>query len=587
MQTNDLLRVSTARRRAWTLAAALAAGTAPAAAQVAMTDVTDGAGLGGTHFASATDHSLGINWIDFDDDGWPDLFLVGGNPMRDLRLFHNQGDGTFVDAGELLPPNFGVETSGSVFADFDRDGDLDVYVYTDNGTWDPEPANNPDGGPANLLLVNQWVENGRQVLAGQPLFVESAAAAGIDDLAAPPFAGGPAYRTKSAGWVDYDRDGCVDLYVGHWVMNEGGSAANKDRLYHSNCDGTFEDVTAAAGIDDGSDPTTFRAALAFLGAHLDGDLWPDLYVVNAGGGIEEQPYIDDLIYRNDGPAEGAVTFTEVSGQQPGIGDDAQAGMGIDAADVDRDGDWDLYISDLRSTMNDARPKGNVLYLGNGDGTFADNSAVESGVQGHNSWGVNFFDVDQDGWEDLYVATMNGTTPELAELLYINQGTDVDGLVTFVNVAVDIKMHTGNSRGSAVADYDRDGDLDLAVVDQGGPMVLFRNDTIGAGNWLQVKLRGTDSSRDGIGAVVEATVGGLVLMRQVEGGSSAHSQDDLVVHFGLGGASVVDQVRVRWPSGREDVLTAVAVDQRITVTEGQIFYDGFESGDFFGWSGVSP
>ncbi len=562
--------------------------TAATHAQVRMTDVTDDAGVGGTFFISSTDHSLGINWLDFDNDGWPDLFLVGGNPNRDCRLFHNQGDGTFADAGYLLPEIPLIETSGSVFADYDRDGDVDIYVYTDHQTWDPVPEMNPDGGPANLLLENQWVENGGQILPEQPLFLDVAVAAGVDDLADPPFGEDPAYRSKTAGWVDFDRDGCVDLFVGHWVMNEGGSPANRDRLYRNLCDAesggfTFEDVTAAAGIDDGSDPDKFRAALAFGAFHLDDDLWPDFYVVNAGGGIETRPFIDDLIFRNNGPGENGVTFTEITAQQPGIGDDAQAGMGVDVADVDLDGDWDVYVSDLLSTTNDSLPKGNVLYRGNGDGTFADNSALECGVRGHNSWGVNFFDVDQDGREDLYVSTMNGAVDEYKELLYVNQGVDGEGLVTFVNVGVDIGMDTGNSRGSAVADYDGDGDLDLAVVDQGGPLRLYRNDTVGLGNWLQIDLYGIKSNRDGIGAIVEATAGSLVRRRQVKGGSSAHSQDSLVVHFGLGGVTVLDELRVRWPSGLEDVLTDVAVNHRIAITEGQIFKDGFESGDVSRWT----
>jgi hypothetical protein len=400
----------------------------------------------------------------------------------------------------------------------------------------------------------------------------------LEDLVDPPFGGLPAYRTKTAGFVDYDRDGCIDLFVGHLVMNSGGSAVNKDRLYRNLCDGTFEDVTAASGVNPGTDPDSYRGALAFIAAHLDSDLWPELYVINAAG-ADPQPYINDLLYRNLGGVEGAAAFAEVTGTMAGIGDDAQAGMGADVADVDHDGDWDLYISDLLNTTRDELPLGNVLYLGNGDGTLADNSAPAAGVVGHNSWGVNFFDVDHDTFEDLFVAT---TSAANTEILYRNDG---DG--TFTNVADSAGIVTGNSRGSAVADYDRDGDLDLAVINQGGPLQLYRNDTVGTGHWLQIVLRGSESSREGIGAVVEATVGGAVLRRQLEGGSSAHSQDSRVVHFGLGDAATVDLLRVLWPSGRVDELTGVAADQRITVNEGQLFADGFESGDLSGWSLVIP
>lgn len=549
-------------------------------AQVQMTDVSAAAGLDGETYGSATDHSLGINWIDFDLDGRPDLFVVGGNPSRPPKLYRNQGDGTFASADDLLPELPQVEMSGSVFADYDNDGDFDLFIYTDHTTWDSAPETNPKDGPANLLLRNLR----RDGAVDGPLFEEVAAAAGLDDLADPPLGDEyPGYRAKTAAFFDYDRDGCVDLFVGHWVMNSGGDPANRDRLFHNRCDGTFEDVTVASGINPGTDPLMDRAALASIGAHLDDDLWPDLYVVNAGGGVESQPYIDDLFYRNQGDG----TFVEVGGQLAGICDDAQAGMGIDVADLDHDGDWDLYISDLRATTNDALPKGNVLYLGDGAGGFADNSAVEAGVRGDNSWGVNFFDLDHDTYEDLYVSTMTGATGEEAELLYRNNG---DG--TFTNLGVTIGMTTGNARGSAVADYDADGDLDLAVVNQQGGLQLFRNDTAGLGAWLQLELHGATGNRDAIGTVVEATIAvaegeDLVLRRQVKGGSSAHSQNSLVVHFGLGSATVVDQIRILWPSGRIDTLEGVAAGQRLRYGEGQFFADGFESGDTSGWSAVTP
>ncbi len=548
----------------------------PVQAQIQFTDVTAAAGVSGDQYRSPTGHSLGVNWIDFDNDGWPDLFAVGGAADRPPHLFHNQGDGTFVRADALLPALPAVEMSGSRFADVDGDGDDDIFIYTDNPDFHTNSDNLPDG-PANILLRNRWIENGGKLLEGEPLFEDVTAACGLEDLAPEPFGELPAYRSKTAGFVDYDRDGCIDLYVGHLVMNSGGSEVNKDRLYRNPCDGKgglplFEDVTAASGVNDGSDPITFRGALAFGAFHLDGDLWPDLYVVNAAGS-DPQPYINDLIYRNDGDG----TFTEVTGRMTGIGDDSQAGMGIDVADVDLDGDWDVYLSDLLDTTRDEEPLGNVFYLNNGDGTFADNSAPASGIEGHNSWGVNFFDVDLDGREDLYVSTISSA---MTELLYVNNGGDP---VTFTNVALAAGLVTGNSRGSAVADYDRDGDLDLAVVDQAGPLWLYRNDSVVSGHWLELKLKGTVSNRDAIGAVVEATAGGVLRMRQIKGGSSAHSQDDLVVHFGLGDATIVDEIRVRWPSGLETTLENVAADQFLTVVEAGIFGDDFEFGDFSGWT----
>ena len=557
----------------WTLAAT-------ASAEVVMTEVSTAAGVDGFTYGSTTDHSLGINWVDVDRDGDPDLFLVGGNPNKGLKLYLNDGDGTFTERPDLLPTLPAYEKSGSVFADYDNDGDFDLYVYTDHGTWDNDPGVNPKDGPPNFLLQNQLIELGG-VPGDQPLFLEVAAAAGVDDLADTPLGPDyPGYRAKTASWLDYDRDGCVDLFVGHWVMNSGGDAANRDRLYRNNCEAegavTFSDVTASSGIDDGLDPTRFRAALASMGAHLDDDLYPDLYVVNAGGGVEVQPYINDLIYRNNGDG----TFTEITGTMTGIGNDSQAGMGVDTADIDLDGDWDLYVSDLRSTTNDEEPKGNVLYLSRGDGTYDDNSAVEAGVQGHNSWGVNFFDVDHDGLEDLYVSTMNGAADPFEEMLFLNQGGNP---ATFINAGVTLGMTTGNARGSAVADYDGDGDLDLAVVNQGGELQLFRNDSTDLGHWFQLQLSGAPRNLDAIGTLVVLTTGGVERRRQVKGGSSAHSQDALTLHFGLGDATTIDRIEIFWPDGRVEELLDVAVDQKMRWGAGQIFADGFESGDVSLWT----
>ncbi|MGH9464107.1 MAG: malectin domain-containing carbohydrate-binding protein, partial [Thermoanaerobaculia bacterium] len=379
---------------------------------------------------------------------------------------------------------------------------------------------------------------------------------GVEDLAEPPYGPLPGHRTKTGGWLDYDRDGCVDLYLGHFVLNSAGHPANRDRLYRNRCDGTFEDVTALSGVNPGTDPMTYRAALAFLGADLDGDLWPDLWAVNTSGD-QPSPLHHDLIYRNNG--DGTFTLLTDIGPYVGIGDDAQAGMGIDAADVDLDGDWDVYLSDLLNTNLDALPLGNPFYRSYGDGTFEDNSAPAAGIVGNDSWPVNFFDVDHDGDEDLYVGTAGGVP---SDYLYINDGTG-----NFVDVAAAMGIFSGNRRGGATADYDRDGDLDLAVINQAGPLQVYRNDTAGAGNWLQLRLFGRQSNGDAIGTLVEAWTDGGRQMRQVKGGSSAHSQDGLPVHFGLAEAPRVDAVEVHWPSGRVDRLLDVGGNGLVNVVEG--------------------
>jgi hypothetical protein len=353
----------------------------------------------------------------------------------------------------------------------------------------------------------------------------------------------------------------VDLFVGHWAVAHPGHANNADRLYLNNGDGTFTNVSDGCGIHTSDGPAeNIRPALAAIAAHLDDDLWPDIWVGNI---MDPPPHQYDFIYNNNGDS----TFSDNTANSPGVGDDAPAAMGFTIGDIELDGDWDGYISDIFS-MGDA-PLGNPLYLGNGDGTFADNSADVAGVQSVSSWGVNFIDVDQDRYPDLFVASMtNGQIDEL----YIN---DQDGTFTLLSAASGINVQA-KARGSAAADYDGDGDLDIVVTYVDNSLTLYRNDTVGAGHWLQVELVGAFSNRDAIGSVVKATVGGDVLMRQVFGGNSAHSQDMLALHFGLDDATTVDQVEILWPSGIVDVLSGVPADQHITVPEctPDINRDGF-------------
>ncbi len=543
------------RLRPATLAAfALLAVAAPAArAQVSFTDVSTDLGLIEDFYRCQNAHGLGVTWIDFNEDGWPDLFLINGKGEKS-HLWQNLGDGTFLKVDELLPALPDIEMMGSIFGDYDNDGDSDLYVFTDNEIRLPT-ADNPGDGPPNILLRNLWVENGGGIIEGQPLFEDVAVAAGVDDLADPPLGTTyTAYRSPIGGWLDYDRDGWLDLYVGPWWTDHPGEHGNEDRLFRNNGDGTFSDVTDAAGIYTiGDDPNNIRPILAFIAAHLDDDLWPDLWVSNV---MDPLPFHQDIIYRNNGDG----TFTDVTANSPGVGDDTEADMGITIGDIDLDGDFDVYISDLLNTTLDAAPLGNPLFLNNGDGTFQDNTADLAGVTSDSSWGVNFFDSDLDGFEDLYVGTINHQNPDE---FFLNNG---DGTFTEMGVAAGVD-DGGNIRGSAVADYDRDGDLDLAAISQGGRLHLFRNDTPrNDRHWLEVRLDARVSNRDAIGALVKATVGTRQLLRQVVGGYGAHSQDELVLHFGVGDATQVDALEVSWPSGAVSILTAVAVDQLVEVTE---------------------
>ena len=520
-----------------------------AAAQVDFTDVAGPAGIAGDHYESRTTHGLGVNWIDYDNDGWPDLFVVNGWNSDGAHLFRNEGNGTFSRQDGLLPALPNVEMMGSVFADYDNDGDSDLYIFTDNHLGPVGPS----AGPPNILLKNLWVENGNKVVPGQALFTDVSVAAKVDDLLASPLSDGPAYRSSTGGWLDYDRDGNVDLYVCHWDRKKHGETTNRDRLYRNLGNGSFEDVTSTSGIIAVDDGTYDRPCLAFIGAHLDFDLWPDMYVGNVDAPL---PYGRDYIYQNNG----GTGFTDRTLDSPGVGDDADAAMGVTVADIDFNGGWDIYISDLQS---DPAPVGNPLYLHTGsDILYHDNSADVAGVQSLNSWGVNFFDVDHDGYEDLFVSTMGSG----GGLLYMNnQG---DGTFT---KAVDA-LGLGAARGSSYADFDRDGDLDMAVVEINGTLQLHRNDTANQGHWLQIQLVSNDtpsglkSNRDAIGTLVKLTANSKTYMRQVIGGDSGHGQNYLDLHFGLGNATIIDQIEVFWPSGATIVLVNQPVDTFMAISE---------------------
>lgn len=523
---------------------------------IKVTEVSALAGIANEHYFGETGHSLGVSWIDYDNDGWDDLFVPNGFGFP-AHLYHNNGDGTFSLADDLLPSaNYGeiLEMSGARFGDYDNDGDNDIFISVDNENFELHDPNLSDG-PTNILLKNKWVENGNQILAGQPLFEDVSAQAGIQDLASPPLGTYLAKRTKTMGLLDYDQDGCLDVFWGQMVLQAAGGIENRNTLYRNNCDGTgtFTNVTDSAGV--APDSTYYRPSLAFQGVHLDSDNHPDMYVCNVH---EESPFHHDVIYQNNGDG----TFTDITGLSPGVGDDSGSCMGVDVADIDLNGTWDLYASDVFATQNDAS-RGNPLYLGNGDGTFQENSAVAAGVDADFSWGVNFVDLDLDGYEDLFVAGKLTS----ATFLYNN---NQDGTFADVTASSGLAgLSIGELRGAATSDYDHDGDMDIVVVRHNGQLFLLRNDTETNRRWLKLNLVGVQSNKNAIGAIVKLTTKrGLTMMRQIKGGVSSHSQSSLDVHFGTKRAGV-EQIEIQWPSGIVDVLTQsdVSLNTRVTIVEG--------------------
>ena len=332
------------------------------------------------------------------------------------------------------------------------------------------------------------------------------------------------------------------------------------------------------GLPSPSDTDKMRMNLALFAGHVDGDLWPDIYVANTHCEPEDLSHLD-VYYRNTGLGR----FIDSTAQSPGIGDDSRNAMGVTVGDIDLDGDWDMYITDTWGELTDSPPVGNPLYVGNGDGTLGDNTAHLTGVQGKTSWPANFIDADQDRYEDLFVGVAGD--PQGNNLMYRN---NTDGTFTDVSAVAGVVGYpfTG-ARGSALLDFDRDGDLDIIVVNDNNVFVsMFRNDSENQGHWLQINLVGTVSNRDAIGALVTLESGSDRLMRQVAGISSAHSQDQHNLHFGLGDATAVDELTVFWPSGLVTRLESIAADQEITIveTEQNIRHYG-ESCD--GGSGYAP
>jgi len=471
--------------------------------------------------------AIGQAWGDYDNDGWVDLYVTGN--LEPNVLYHNNQDGTFSvsehSESVSLPS---VPSGGVVWGDYDNDGWLDLYVINFG---------------ANALFQNQ---------AGSG-FSDVTAAAGVGDIG----------KGTSAAWGDYDNDGWLDLYVTNWSCfpecDPVDFAMQQDRLYRNNGDGSFTDVTATLDY-----PMTLGAgfAPAFLDYDTDGDL--DIYVVND----KLQNEIGNVLWRNDGAGCGHWCWVNVS-SAAGL-DLMINGMGLDASDYDNDGDLDLYVTDMVYNM--------YLMTNDGEGSFQ-NRAHSSGVainfqpdQGV-GWGVVFFDYDNDGWQDLYVATTEylQTFPEL-EVSFMNERPDAlfhnSGQQSFEDVShisgIDEALAT---LGVAYADYDHDGDLDLVTGNWNVGYRLYQNQArpSSENRWLSIGLRGNaDINDDAVGTRVYLTTeDGLSQMQTVKIGSGLGGNNQPELHFGLGSATMAN-LRVVWSNGAECSLTGVPANQRIVM-----------------------
>jgi len=532
----------------------------PAEASITFRDVTQQAGIRFVHNNGAFGKKFlpetlgpGVAFIDYDNDGWPDIFLVNGmdwpghsSKHSTPKLYHNNRDGTFTDvthqAGLDAAEMFGM---GVAVGDFDNDGYDDLFITA--------------YGQSHLFHNN-----------GNGTFSDVTQKAGL--------AGVQEFSTGAA-WADYDKDGRLDLVVANYVQwtpetdlyctLDGKSKSyctpesykgTSVRLWHNRGDGTFEDVTKKAGLGD---PTSKTLGVALL--DYDGDGWPDLLFSN-----DTQP---NKLYRNNGNG----TFTEkavlagVAFSEDGV---ARAGMGVDAADYDRSGHQSLLITNFANQMLS-------LYHNEGSGLFVD-EAPRSEI-GHASlltlgFGCFFFDYDLDGGPDVFVA--NGhIDPDIQRVqanvkyampphLFRNTGK---GKFEEVTKSMGAAFSTPRvARGAAYADVYNDGRLDILMATNAGPTVLFRNEAAGdaTNHSVRVKLVGTKSDRDGIGATVRLTSGGETQTQMMRSGSSYLSASELVLTFGLGKRDKAESIEIAWPSGQTERLTNVAAGQTIVVTEGK-------------------
>jgi enediyne biosynthesis protein E4 len=482
-------------------------------------DVTAQAGLDiPTQATSCGEFAAGAAWGDVDGDGDPDLFVPGRLGVS--QLWMNDGTGHFVDeavARGATDP--GGKGPGAAFADIDNDGDEDLYVVNDG---------------ANVLYLND----------GTGHFTDVTALARVGDDGVGP----------GASWGDYDDDGFVDLYVTNHAPCGYGTQYGADRLYHNEGAGTFTDQTALLGVD-ATRGAGFQAT--WFDVDQDGDL--DLYLANDRYGVESDR---NHLWRNDGPGEGGTwTFTDVS-MQSGTNYWINS-MGVGVSDIDGDLDLDFALSNIGNT---------ILARNNGDGTFTD-VAAKAGVarptqradEPSVTWGLQFVDLNLDGWEDLVVpaGALDDVEPQPNEV-FANAGYG-----RFLDLSAPSRADDpGSSRGMAIADYDGDGLPDLFVVDYAGHSRLLRNVTpVGGAHWLGVRLVGSASNRDGCGAMVLAQVGPRQLLRELFCGSiGVASGNQPVVFLGLAGTSTMASLTITWPSGTVQTATNVSADQLVTLVE---------------------
>lgn len=526
---------------------------------IQFSNVAQAAGIHFTHYKgnqgiaiNLEEFGPGVCVADFDGDGWQDIYFVNGRDPygRGIKvqnaLYHNNGDGTFTDVTDKAGvPGTGYGM-GCVWGDYDGDGQPDLFVtqYGRNVLY----HNNGDGTFSDVT--------------------DKAGVAGMDF---------GTYFHSGATFLDYDRDGKLDLYVGGYVAFGPGAQrycklggvtsscppsayqGSPNILYHNNGDGTFTNVTKKAGIYQPNGKN-----LSVGAADYDNDGWPDIFVANDG--------LNAYLYHN----EHNGTFKEEGGFA-GMAFTNQghtmAAMCISLGDYNNDGWLDLYISDFQGSSDH-------LWKNDGKGSFdevSDYAGITLPTRTVLSFGGGFFDYDNDGWLDLFIANghvypeVEQATPEV-RYKQLNTLFHNDGRGKFIDVTKSAGAgfttpHVG--RGVAFADFDNDGFVDAVVGNNGDPPLLLHNSGGNGRHFVSFKLVGTKSNRDAMGARLSLTAGGMTQIREIAGGGSYLSQSDLRAHFGVGSTVKIEKLEIIWPSGAQQLFRDFPADQFYSIQEGKV------------------
>ncbi len=511
-------------------------------------DASEKAGINFTHsFGSAKLGSLlegtgaGCLWFDYNNSGLPSLFVVNGRPLDDSmhpypikvkpttpphnHLYRNDGNGHFTDVTESAGVDPDMYAVAVTAADYDNDGFVDLLVT---------------GYGKTILYHND----------GNGHFTDVTAKAGIkvDGWAI------------SSTWLDYDKDGCVDLFVGRYVKFDPKYRAyyaadnypgpldyegETNRLYHNNCDGTFTDVTDKSGIG-----AYVGRTMGVTAGDFDNDSWDDIYVAN--------DRTENFLFRNkhDGTFEEVANDTGTAFGQNG---ESTSSMGPVFVDLEGRGLLDLWVTDGHY---------NRLLHNTGKESFEDIGA-SNGVSQTNaqyvSWGTGVYDFDNDGLLDILIFH-GGLIHLIPQEHTLFRGLGNGRFEDVSESAGAVLSQRTVARGACFADYDNDGKVDAFVVNLGGKGTLVHNISPSTGHWVEIKLKGTKSNRDGIGVRIEVYAGDKRWTEERVAGSGYLSQNDGRLHFGLGKATQIDKIIVHWPSGREQTLENQGVDRVLSVEE---------------------